>query len=131
MKEQYRCAINQLRRSIERVDKESATAAAKKLTDIKEQFYIRAQPPVLYYHRDTDTESDCTAIAIHFLYIGEEKIAEWSRQSIGGIGLDRNHPNTWAAVAIEPRMSLYGLVVKTVLQILDLQDHVPSIPRAD
>jgi hypothetical protein len=128
MKESYRSAIDMLCRAIEQIDPDTAVSAAQALTDIREQFQIKEQQPMLCYRHDTDTESDCTAVTIHTLCLGDDVIGEWTRHSIGGIGLDRNHPEQWAAVAIEPRMSRYDLVVKPVLQILGLQDHAPSIP---
>jgi len=128
MKEQYRSAINTLRKAISRVDKETAVAAAMVLADICEQFHIKEQKPMLCYQHDADTQSECTAVTIHSLCIGDDVIAEWTRHSIAGFGLDRNRPDAWAAVAIEPRMSRYDLVVEPVLQILGLQDHAPSIP---
>ena len=129
MSEEYRSIINWLRAAIIREDEENALAAAKRLIPIREQIRIEEQQPVLCYQNDTDTASQCTAISIHSLYIDQDEIGDWMRQSIGGYGLDLNHANTWAAVAIDPPMSRYAIVIKPVLQVLDLQDDAPSIPE--
>ena len=129
MSDEYGTIINRLRKAIKREDTEKAMALAKRLIPIKDQFHIEAQSAVLCYQRDTDTASQCTAMSIHRLFFDHEEIADWIRQSIGGYGLDRNHPDLWAAVAIDPSMSRYVIVIKPVLQTLGLQDHAPSIPE--
>ena len=129
MSEEYRSIINWLRAAIIREDEENAIAAAKRLIPIRDQIRIEEQQPVLCYQNDIDTASQCTAISIHRLYIDREEVGEWIRQSIGGYGLDLNHPDTWAAVAIDPSLSRYEIVVKPMLHILGLEDHAPSIPE--
>ena len=129
MNEEYRSAINWLRTAIVREDEENAVAAAKRLSTIREQFCLEEQQPVLCYRYDADTASHCTAMSIHRLYIDEEEVGEWCRQSIGGYGLDLNHPGSWAAVAIDPALSRYEIVVKPMLKVLGLEDHAPSIPE--
>ena len=94
---------------------------------IRDNIRIDVQAPVLYYRNDEATLSQCTAMSIHRLYIDQEEIAEWIRQSIGGYGLDLNHPGTWAAVAIDPALSRYEIVVKPMLRILGIEDHAPVI----
>ena len=125
----YRSVIKRLRGAIKREDAEDATAAAELLSPIRDKIRIEAQAPVLYYRNEEATRSHCTAMSIHRLYIDQEEIAEWIRQSIGGFGLDLNHPDTWAAVAIDPALSRYVIVIKPVLQVLCLQDYAPSIPE--
>ena len=126
---EYRSVIKRLRGAIKREDAEDATAAAELLLPIRDKIRIETQAPVLYYRNDEATRSQCTAMSIHRLYIEQEEIAEWIRQSIGGYGLDLNHPGTWAAVAIDPALSRYEIVVKPVLRILGLEDLAPSIPE--
>ena len=109
MSDEYGTIINRLRNAIKREDTEKAMAMAKQLLPIQDQFHIEAQSPVLCYQTDTDTASQCTAMSIHRLFYDQEEIAEWIRQSIGGHGLDRNHPDLWAAVSIDPSMSKYVL----------------------
>ena len=129
MSDEHAIIINRLRKSIKREDTETAMAFAKQLIPLREAIRIEAQSPVLCYQTDTDTASQCTAMSIHRLYYDKEEIAEWIRQSIGGYGLDRNHPDLWAAVAIDPSMSKYVIVIKPVLQVLGLQNYAPSIPE--
>jgi hypothetical protein len=129
MIEPYRSVIKRLRGAIKREDKEDATAAAELLLPIRDTIRIEAQAPVLYYRNDAATRSQCTAMSIHRLYIGQEKVGEWIRQSISGYGLDLNHPGTWAAMAINPALSRYEFVVKSVLKILGLEDDAPAIPE--
>ena len=131
MIEPYRSVIKRLRGAIKREDKEDAVAAAELLLPIRDKTRIEAQAPVLYYRNDAATRSQCTAMSIHRLYIEQEKIGEWMRQSIGGYGLDLNHPDTWAAVAIDPALSRYEIVIKPMLMVLGLQDHGPSIPAPE
>jgi hypothetical protein len=129
MIEPYRSVIKRLRGAIKREDADDATAAAELLLPIRDTIRIEAQAPVLYYRNDEATRSQCTAMSIHRLYVGQEKVGEWMRQSIGGYGLDLNHPCTWAAVAIDPSLSRYEIVVKPVLKVLGLVDHAPAIPE--
>ena len=129
MSDEYAIIINRLRKAIKREDTEKAMTFAKQLIQRREAFRIEAQSPVLCYRPDTDTASQCTAMSIHRLFYDQEEISDWTRQSIGGYGLDRNHPDLWAAVAIDPSMSKYVIVIKPVLQQLGLQDYAPSIPE--
>ena len=126
---QYWSVIKRLRGAIKREDAEDAAGAAELLLPIRDKIHIEAQTPVLYYREDEATRSQCTAMSIHRLYIDEEEVGEWIRQSIGGYGLDLNHPDAWAAVAIDPSLSRYEIVVKPMLKILGLKDHAPSIPE--
>ena len=129
MKRQYRSAINTLRAAIRQEDAATAKAAAKALLPIRDKVHIEARPPVFYYRDDKETRSQCTAMSIHRLIIGEESIGEWVRQSIGGPGLDLNHPDAWAAVAVDPVLSRYDIVIKPTLEVFGLEDHAPSIPE--
>ena len=126
---QYRSVIKRLRGAIKREDAEDAAGAAELLLPIRDKIRIEAQAPVLYYSKDEATRSQCTAMSIHRLVIDQEEVGEWISQSIGGYGLDLNHPGTWAAVAIDPALSRYEMVVKPVLRILGLKDHAPAIPK--
>ena len=131
MKRQYRSAINTLRAAIRQEDAATAKAAAKALLPIRDKVHIEARPPVFYYRDDKETRSQCTAMSIHRLIIDKETVGEWIRQSLGGPGLDLNHPEAWAAVAIDPVLSRYEIVIKPLLMVLDLDDHAPSIPEPE
>ena len=131
MKRQYRSTINTLRIAIRQEDAKTAKAAAEELLPLLDQIRIEAQAPVFYYRDDKETRSQCTAMSIHRLIIDKETVGEWIRQSLGGPGLDLNHPEAWAAVAIDPVLSRYEIVIKPLLMVLDLDDHAPSIPEPE
>jgi len=92
MKRQYRSIINWLRAAIKNEDTVTAVEVAKQLLPLLGQLRIEAEPPVFYYRDDKETRSQCTAMSIHRLVIGQEPVGEWIRQSIGGPGLDLSHP---------------------------------------
>ena len=129
MKRQYRSIINWLRAAIKNEDAVTAVEIAKQLLPLRDQIHIEANPPVFYYRDDRATHSQCTAMSIHRLLVGKETVGEWIRQSIGGPGLDLNHPDAWAAVAIDPALSRYEIVVKPMLEVFGLEDLAPSIPE--
>ena len=129
MKRQYRSIINWLKAAIKNEDAVTAVEVAKQLLPLGDQIRIEADPPVFYYHDDKDTRSQCTAMSIHRLVIGKETVGEWIRQSIGGMGLDLNHPDVWAAVAIDPSLSRYKIVIKPMLAVLGLEDVAPAVPE--
>jgi len=129
MKRQYRSIINWLKAAIKNEDAVTAVEVAKQLLPLGDQIRIEADPPVFYYRDDKDTQSQCTAMSIHRLVIGKETVGEWIRQSIGGMGLDLNHPDVWAAVAIDPSLSRYKIVIKPMLAVLGLEDVAPAVPE--
>jgi hypothetical protein len=131
MKRQYRCAISTLRRAITLEDATTAVAMARQLLPLRDQIRIEAGSPVFYYRGDPSTRSRCTAMSVHRLVIGGEAVCEWTRQSIGGPGLDLNHPAAWAAVAIDPALSRYELVIRPMLEVFGLVDLAPAIPEPD
>ena len=131
MKRQYRSAISTLRAAIRQEDAKTAKAAAEELLPILDQIRIEVQAPVFYYRDDKETRSQCTAMSIHRLVIGKETVGEWIRQSIGGPGLDLNHPEAWAAVAVDPSLSRYELVIRPMLAVFGMEDHAPSIPEPE
>ena len=121
MKRQYRSIINWLKAAIKNEDTVTAVEVAKQLLPLREMIRIEAQPPVFYYRDDKDTRSQCTAMSIHRLVIDKEPVGEWIRQSIAGPGLDLNHPDSWAAVAIDPVLSRYEIVIKPMLAVWGLE----------
>ena len=131
MKRQYRSTINTLRIAIRQEDAKTAKAAAEELLPLLDQIRIEVQAPVFYYRDDQETRSQCTAMSIHRLVIGKETVGEWIRQSIGGPGLDLNHPEAWAAVAVDPSLSRYELVIRPMLAVFGMEDHAPSIPEPE
>jgi hypothetical protein len=131
MIEKYRSIINWLRAAIKNEDVVTVIEIAKQLLPLRDQIRIEADPPVVYYRDDHASRSQCTAMSIHRLIIGEKTVGEWTRQSIGGMGLDLNHPNTWAAVAINPVLSRYEIVIKPMLEVFGLEDLAPSIPNPE
>ena len=131
MKRQYRSIISWLRSAIKNEDTVTAVEVAKQLSPLLGQIRIEAEPPVFYYRDDKETRSQCTAMSIHRLVIGKEPVGEWIRQSIGGPGLDLNHPEAWSAVAVDPALSRYELVIRPMLEVWGLEDHAPSIPAPD
>ncbi len=118
-----------LQLAIAREDRESAVEAAHLLYGYRDKIRVKARAPTVDYRVDERGALRGWAVSIHSLYVGKEKLCQWVRQSLGGCGLDLNHPEVWAAIAADPPLTRYVVVMKAVLDELGIEDKAPKVPE--
>ncbi len=117
-----------LQLAIAREDRDSAVEAAHLLYGYRDKIRVKARAPTVDYFTKRGSLRGW-AVSIHSLYVGKEKLCQWVRQSLGGCGLDLNHPEVWAAVAADPELTRYVVVMKAVLDELGIDDQAPEVPE--
>ncbi|MCP4680592.1 MAG: hypothetical protein GY854_34940 [Deltaproteobacteria bacterium] len=129
MSESLKALTDWLKRSIELEDRGDAVQVARLLLPFKDKIRVKARAPTVDFQVDEHGQLRGFATSIHSLHIGGVKICEWVRQSIAGYGQDLNRPDVWAAVASDPDLTRYRVVVKATLDALEIDDRAPRVPE--
>lgn len=124
--------IRLLAGAVETNDRNEACAAARLIAqyrapaDLLDVEIVREEAETWLDHKG---RLSGRSFSIRSLVYRKEEICRWQRTSRAGLGLDRNHPSRFAAVASDDSRSRYRVTIEPVLEILGLEDLAPAIPE--
>jgi len=123
--------LEMLANAVENNDCNEAAAAASLILRYKDpgdELRITVVHTDLARWVDDDGLPTAVGVATHALLYRDREICRWRRRSRAEIGLDRNNPQIFSAIATDDPRSRYVTTVESALEVLGLVDHAPAIP---